>query len=124
MPVCERDFALVVGVNDYPGYRTLKGAIEDACDFERWLLDQAEGGGLVREHCKLVKSSPAPVRPIHYDIDDALTELKSAMGKKPGRRFYLYFSGHGLARRSVGADLCLAGWSEDRRNDALDSEHY
>jgi len=30
MPVNPNDYALVVGVNDYPSYRSLKGAIKDA----------------------------------------------------------------------------------------------
>ena len=124
MPVCDRDFALVVGINDYPDYRPLQGAIEDARDFHRWLVDTNDGGGIPQAQCKLVVSTPNPVHPIQDDIDDALSELLDAVEQTPGRRFYLYFSGHGLSRSNMGADLCLARWSRRKRNAALDSEEY
>jgi hypothetical protein len=124
MPVNPRDYALVVGINDYPGFRPLRGAIQDAKDVEAWLKDTAIGGGVQDHQCGRVVSTPNPLRPIHKDIDDALealTDLATANGG--GRRFYLYFSGHGLGSGPDTA-LCLAGWSEKHRLEALESPTY
>lgn len=124
MPVNDADYALVVGINHYPGFRPLKGAIEDAQDFAHWLTDKTQGGGLPDANCKLVVSEPSPLRPIQDDIDDKLQEIVVSLQAARGRRFYMYFSGHGLAQTQLGNDLCLAKWSELRRNMALDSQHY
>jgi Caspase domain len=46
------DFAIVVGINDYPqqtGQRKLSGAAEDACDFADWVL-AADGGGVAPQN--------------------------------------------------------------------------
>jgi uncharacterized caspase-like protein len=123
MPLNPDDYALVVGINDYPAFKPLRGAIEDAKGFEKWLLDNA-GGGLPKDHCKLVVSQPQPVRPIHDDIDNALEDLWKQLREGRGRRFYLYFSGHGLGHKPLGCDLCLAPWSNMRRRYALDSLDY
>lgn len=120
----DADYALVVGINHYPGFRNLNGAIEDAQDFARWLYEDADGGGLPQQNCKLVFSQPNPLRPIQDEIDDALSEIFHAIGGNRGRRFYLYFSGHGLGQSNLGADLCLARWSFEFRRAALDSLDY
>ncbi len=124
MPEQPDDYALVVGINDYPNYRSLNGAIADAEDFERWLLDKNTGGGLPPENCKKVLSEANPIKPIQDHVDDALDEIWNQLGANRGRRFYLYFSGHGLGRSAFGTDLCLAKWSDRRRNLALDSQDY
>lgn len=118
------DYALVVGVEHYPNYRSLTGAIADAEDFQKWLLDQDTGGGLDSSRCKTVLSQPDPVRPIQDEIDDRLEDIFKQLGDSLGRRIYVYFSGHGLARANIGNDLCLAKWSLQRRNAALDSQDY
>ena len=124
MPINPRDYALVVGINDYPSFRPLRGAINDADDVERWLLDAAIGGGIPAAQCAKVLSTPVPLTPIHKDIDNALERLTDlAQVNGGGRRFYLYFSGHGLGSGSDTA-LCLAGWSEKHRYEALDSPTY
>lgn len=124
MPDQINDYALVVGINDYPDYESLNGAIADAEDFERWLLDRHAGGGVPRDNCRIVISSKDPLKPIHDDIDEALEEIWTRLGDNRGRRFYLYFSGHGLSRSAFGTDLCLPKWSDRRRNLALDSQDY
>ena len=118
------DYALVVGINDYPNYRSLEGAIADAEDFARWLLDDVTGGGVPEANLRKVLSEKNPIKPIQDTIDEALDEIWVAMGANRGRRFYLYFSGHGLGRTAFGTDLCLAKWSDRRRNLALDSQDY
>ena len=119
------DYALVIGINDYPSFRGLQGALEDARSFAAWLADTATGGGVPAAQSRTVYSSPTPTRPIQDDIDDELeTLLKLAKTAGGGRRCYLYFSGHGLSQNKFSTDLCLARWSESRRNLALDSQDY
>jgi hypothetical protein len=118
------DYALVVGINHYPGFRNLKGAIEDAEDFAKWLYQDPEGGRLPQQNCSVVFSRPTPVRPIQDEIDDSLSQIFRSIGNNRGRRFYLYFSGHGLGQSNLGADLCLARWSFEFRRAALDSQDY
>lgn len=132
MPTNPNDYALVIGINDYPSFRGLQGALEDAHDFAAWLTDKVTGGGVESgdglkqpSKCRTVYSSPNPIRPIQDQIDDeleALLNLAKAAGG--GRRCYLYFSGHGLSQNKFSTDLCLARWSESRRNLALDSQDY
>lgn len=117
-------YALVIGIDDYPKFRSLAGAKQDAKDFATWLKDDAVGGGLPKDNIWLVLSKKRPVRPIHEDIDDALEELLEAAGDEGGERIYLYFSGHGLSRTNTATDLCLAKWSLLRKGLALDSEDY
>ena len=119
-------YALVVGIDHYPRFRSLKGARKDAEEFHAWLVDSG-GGGVPQDNAALVLSEESPSRPIHEDIDDALEDLmdKARASAGPGaRRFYLYFSGHGLGRSNLGVDLCLARWSKSRRTMALDSQGY
>lgn len=123
MTVNEDHFALVIGVDDYPNYRSLNGAKRDAQDFRDWLIDRETGGGLKDEHVWLVLSDDDPARPIHKHIDDALEKLLDAAATDAAR-LYIYFSGHGLSRSKTATDLCLAEWSRRRNGLALDSADY
>ena len=117
-------YALVIGINDYPGYSHLQGAIDDAKAFCSWLHDD-QGGALPEANVRLILSNREPPRPIHDEIDDALVSIfKSLTPHKIYSRFYLFFSGHGLASDTHGANLCLAKWSRLRRREALDSSDY
>jgi len=53
-----------------------------------------------------------------------LEEIMDAIGNGPARRFYFYFSGHGFAQLQTNSHLCLAKWSDKRRNNALDAKSY
>ena len=59
------DFAVVVGLDDYPNFgsqgRPLKGAIADATRFAKWLKDTNTGGGLPERNCKEVLSTANPL---------------------------------------------------------------
>lgn len=116
-------YALVVGIDDYPRFRSLKGAKKDAQDFHSWLIDPT-GGGVPVANTELVLSKENPARPIHDDIDDALEKILAASRRGDGERIYLYFSGHGLGRTNLTTDICLALWSKQRRAMALDSQKY
>jgi len=47
----------VVGVDHYPRFRSLQGAVADATRFHAWLCD-ADGGDLALQHSRLVLSKP------------------------------------------------------------------
>lgn len=123
------DYAVVVGLNDYPQFgsqgRPLKGAIEDATRFAKWLKDTAVGGGLPEKNCKEVLSTADPLGPNKLAVDLAIgSVISEARAAGGGRRLYFYFSGHGQARGPTNVALCLAHWSAMFRYAALSSESY
>ncbi|MCW3126742.1 MAG: hypothetical protein JWO03_2400 [Bacteroidetes bacterium] len=132
-----RDYALVIGINDYTkpehnGLPPLKGAVNDANKMVEWLLSP-DGGDLPLAHCKKITSTRTPsLTPIQYQIDSAYLEIDTMvknMIKDSGgtaRRFYFYFAGHGVGLRTDYNEiaLCLANWSEDRRNEAIGADLY
>ncbi|MCW1408206.1 caspase family protein [Rhizobium sp. 1AS11] len=123
------DYALVIGINDYPrwnnGAKSLKGSVKDAQDFHEWLVADA-GGGLSRNNVKLILSSGAPLAPRQFAIDDAFREIREQSEGKTRRRFYFYFSGHGHSRAGSWQQqsLCLANWSPVDAGAALHLESY
>lgn len=124
MPNHTNHYGLVIGIDHYPAFRSLKGAQNDARDFYAWLLNTDIGGGVPSDNVELVLSKPDPIRPIHEDIDDALEKILLSAREMNAERLYVYFSGHGLARGNLLTDLCLARWSKLRRAMALDSSNY
>jgi hypothetical protein len=128
----KEDFALIIGINDYTppsksGLRTLRGAINDANQFEAWATN-TYGGNVAIANCFKITSLPKPLKPIQDEIDTAITEIINLIKDKGGsaKRLYFYFAGHGLGSIDNISDtaLCLANWSELRRNTALSSEAY
>lgn len=128
MPEQSQDYALVVGINDYPRFgangRPLKGAVQDATAFAKWLTNKNVGGGLAEDHCKLICSHPDPLEPLQLQIDDALEQIYESAKNTGARRFYFYFSGHGQAQDNDEVALCMANWSRVRRHAALSSTDY
>jgi len=129
MPEQPHDYAIVIGLNDYPQFgsqgRPLAGAIGDAERFATWLKDTDTGGGLPESNCMTILSTRDPLEPNQLVIDLALgsviTAAKAAGG---GRRLYFYFSGHGQAKSAHDVALCLCHWSPLFRYAALSSELY
>jgi hypothetical protein len=123
------DYALVIGVNDYPqwnkGAKSLKGSVKDAQDFRDWLVDK-DGGGLPRNNVKLLVSTDKPLGPRQWVIDDAFREIRQQSEGKTRRRFYFYFTGHGHSRAGSWQQqsLCLANWSPLDAGAALHLESY
>lgn len=128
----KENFAIIIGINDYTpqsnsGLRTLCGAINDANQFEKWVTNP-NGGNVVATNCIKITSNPNPLSPIKDKIDTEITEMIDLIKGKGGsaKRLYFYFAGHGLGSIDNISDtaLCLANWSELRRNSALSSEAY
>lgn len=129
MPEQLADYAVVIGLNDYPKFgsqgRPLEGAIEDAKRFATWVSDSETGGGVPAANCELILSTPDPLTPSKFAIDEALAKVKTA-GEAAGdaRRLYFYFSGHGQAKGPQDVALCLCHWSAVFRNAALSATLY
>lgn len=130
-----RDFALIVGIDDYPNYgengRNLRGAINDAEKFAKWVKDKNTGGGVKKEHCKLVTSAGKADTFNKDMIDDALQEIWDLVDKIDGggRRLYMFFSGHGQQVTNVdnlteSQSLCLPKWSHRRPAAAILTSSY
>lgn len=128
-----QDYALVIGVNDYPRYgkngRDLKGAVPDAKRFAAWLTNRDTGGGLPDANCKRVTSTNTPLEPTQTVIDTALEDIWTAARANCGRRFYFFFSGHGQTVDNpnfpeLDVALCLPFWSRMRPDEALSSNGY
>src|SRR5262245_321852 len=108
------DFGLVIGVDHYSGAPQLRGAVTDAEEFHRWLCLE-DGGGLVAQHARLVKSTPESaaseedeVDQIKEEVDKNLKELlEVADANRGGRRLYFHFSGHGGRNESEDVALLL-----------------
>lgn len=121
------DFGLVVGINDYPRFSSLKGAVNDALSFHEWL--RAEDGGNVAEgNVRSVLSQADPPKPVQEQVDEALFDLMQKANAKEvvGRRLYFHFSGHGAGipqgRNDVA--LLLATWSDNFARLALSKNKY
>lgn len=127
MPIQPNHFALVLGINHYlsSDLFPLSSALKDADEVEEWLLDQNTGGGLPRSNCIKILSRDNSGAPVTNEIDDAFETIFGQVKSQPlPRRFYFYFSGHGMAASLLQAYLCLPKWSNQRRRLALDSEDY
>lgn len=120
------DFGLVIGVDHYPRFRSLRGAVTDATRFRDWLCE-THGGGLAPERAWLVSSRPHPIAPLQDEVDEKLLELVTAADAiGGGRRLYFHFSGHGAGNPGEPDDvaLLLAKWSHSLARLALSTDQY
>jgi hypothetical protein len=130
-----KDFAIVIGINDYTlpkdgGLKALSGAVPDAIEVEKWLLDK-ENGDVPIDQCFKIISNPKTkgLAPLHFMIDEKIDEIISIVNskfQKQADRLYFYFAGHGMGVETEESNtgLCLANWSEIRRRSALSSSDY
>lgn len=119
------DFGLVIGIDHYSGAPSLNGAVADAAGFHAWLCDE-DGGGLTREHAKIVESRRTPIAPLQDEVDQTLRQIETeARAIGGGRRLYFYFSGHGAGSpESEDVALLLAKWSRSLSRFAMSSDEY
>jgi hypothetical protein len=129
--VNEQDYAIVIGIKDYQQLKPLNGPVQDAVDFENWLLNP-KGGNLpnhktdnkVLQHAFFIESAPNSEVPLQSDIDNCLGKI-IANGKNTGyRRFYFFFAGHGFGINWRENALILPAWSSLFINRALSSLEY
>lgn len=113
------DYALIIGVNNYPFHTQLAFAHNDANAFKAWLIDTETGGGIPESNIALLLSEVRGEEvyiPSPQDVDVQLRKIISRalenQQQVPPRRFYLYFSGHGLGVKATDVGLCLPFWSK------------
>jgi hypothetical protein len=121
------DLGVVIGIEHYPRFRSLRGAAADARSFHDWLCDE-RGGGVSYQNALLILSDPEAMTPIQAQIDEALVRLLDTAHACGGaRRLYFYFSGHGAANADRPDDdvaLLLTRWSPSLARLALSTERY
>src|SRR5690348_10463761 len=92
------DYALLVGIENYPFLTTLKGVQSDVTIFQKWLLDK-DGGSIPDENIYTILSPPEinleEPGPTRDAINGKLRMMGVRQGRRIGRRLYFYFSGHG-----------------------------
>ena len=107
------DYAIVVGINNYPAFDPLQGPVKDAKAFRQWLVDQ---GKVPEANIREVYSSDFSTRnvagqptaltqPAIEAVNAKFIELvhlaNQNFQKLPriGRRLYIYLAGHGITPR-------------------------
>jgi hypothetical protein len=116
------DWAIVVGVQIYPGLTSLGGPKNDAEAFCEWLVDPG-GGGLKPNRAKLIVTPPDKAHMSEEDAEPTEVKVRKAAEaiqkqaiknllkkgtKTVGRRLYLYFAGHGFSPRIDQTVLLMA----------------
>ena len=100
------DFAVVVGINKYPGLNNLEGACKDALQVRDWLL-APDCGDVPEENIHISLTThfhpPGPtdvndVHPVEDEINSLFRPFVShgALEGRMGRRLYIFMAGHGL----------------------------
>jgi caspase domain-containing protein len=118
-------FAVVVGIDLYPGIRNLNFARGDAKAFANWLVD-ANGGALPQQNVELILEEgpfarPDDARPTRDAVNKAFkkvhTTARNAFTVDPtlwlNSRLYVYFSGHGLAPDPKEVAVLMADATDD-----------
>lgn len=124
----ENDFAVIVGLQTYPGLDDpakgrppLSGPENDAKDFKEWVAS-AEGGDVPEQNISLILSSlfePVEIenllqaKPAESEIAGPFEKLRrmslknvsEGRGTRVGRRLYIYMAGHGIAPTQYGNKL-------------------
>jgi Caspase domain len=110
------DYAVVVGINNYPAFDPLEGPVKDAKAFRNWLV---EHGNVPPENIREVYSTDFE----SHNVPTALTQpaidavnakfrqladlTRNNFQKLPrvGRRLYIYLAGHGITPRVTSNNL-------------------
>lgn len=119
MPGRDTHYALVVGVTHYQDkdLGELKGAVEDAAKFLKWVTSPS--GGDVGTVIHLTD-------PTIQQIEDAFRRICEPADTKRyvGERLYVYLSGHGVAQDVHEASLLAADGGENARDRHVPGWHW
>lgn len=120
MAVNNEDFAIVIGIDNYPQLRPLGAAVKDAIAFAEWLV-APDGGGLPQKNVELIKSpekqtstDPLDAVPAQKDIEKVLRDWGVELNQRIGRRLYFYFSGHGFGPAFDDVGMLMANAANTR----------
>jgi uncharacterized caspase-like protein len=133
-------YAIVVGINRYPGIGNLSGARADAEQFAAWLVD-SNGGALPKANVKHVCVTDAEeqafaqargAKPTHDEIDYALQDIRDALKPRldadeqawDRTRLYFYVAGHGFAPQGGEGALFLANAETDALQRNIELTQY
>ncbi|MFI5453908.1 MAG: caspase family protein [Isosphaerales bacterium] len=120
-----KDWAIIVGVQKYPGVSDLNGPENDAKDFRDWVVSP-RGGDVPPSNVRVILTSDYPLfttlkqaRPITSDVEAAFDDLyelvwPDRMTYNPGRRLYIYMAGHGIEPQADHTALLMANAAERR----------
>jgi hypothetical protein len=132
MPLNDKDYAVIIGIKDYPAFDTanpLAGPENDAQSFHDWVVSP-DGGDVPPANAELIISSKCgspfadarTARPIVNEIQSAFENLQDIAarnenkgnGYRVGRRLYIYMSGHGFAPTFEETGLLMANATPER----------
>jgi hypothetical protein len=133
-------YAVVVGINRYPGIRDLRYARTDAEAFRDWLVSP-DGGRLPQENVVLVTAtedqeqtftSALDARPTRTDVDRALRRINDTVRRRVSEnaadwdrtRLYFYVSGHGIAPPTSQGALLMADAERDVLGESIELALY
>jgi uncharacterized caspase-like protein len=133
-------YAIVIGINRYPGIGDLSGARADAEQFAAWLVDP-NGGALPPANVKHVCVTDAEeqafaqargAKPTHDEIDYALQDIRDALKPRldadeqawDQTRLYFYVAGHGFAPQGGEGALFLANAESDALQRNIELNQY
>jgi uncharacterized caspase-like protein len=122
----ENDYAVVVGISNYPELENLPGAADDARLVAAWLTGP---GGLPDENVALLVGDGLAVNafPTRSDIDKAfgpLVQRIAGADQPPIRRLYIFVSGHGYSINTDSVVLLPADASRLLLGLAIDIRAY
>ena len=110
------DYALIIGIEHYEdqsSLRPLQGATNDAKEIYAWMTSQ-DGGNIKPENCTLLLSEEGFTKLFQKHIEEELVKVitKARAKQNESRRFYFYFSGHGLGVSLSNVSLLVTDWQE------------
>jgi len=126
--MAKEDWAIVVGITQYPGLSNLDGPENDAKGFYEWVVSPT-GGDVPQDHVAFMLSSnfpaailPGRAEPAAATVQRAFDDLqdlaeqsqREGNGLRVGRRLYIYLSGHGCAPPSYDSALLAANATPKR----------
>lgn len=125
----DRDYALVIGIAHYPHLKSLLGPLNDARRVAEWLRGP---GGLPSGNVKVIESQGLEhERPVLPEINAGLDEIferaeaqAQESPRRPVRRLYVYFAGHGCSRERNHLALIMANANTRNLNRAMNATEY
>ncbi|WP_190197147.1 caspase family protein [Streptomyces djakartensis] len=125
----DQDYALIIGIAHYPHLKSLQGPIEDARRVAHWLKGP---GGLPWQNVKVIESLGLEhERPVIDEINKGFDEIfaraeayNKERPRRPVRRLYVYFAGHGCSRERNHLALIMANADRRNLNRAMNSTEY
>lgn len=135
MLMASNDYAIVVGITNYPSLGDLKGPENDALLFRDW-LESDQGGAVPHENISTVVSSlhydpadldPLRARPTTEQVDEAfgrLVEYGVENDGSLGRRLYIFLAGHGFGPDIEETALLMANAGKLRTGYHIPGRRY